>query len=262
MKYLILGAMLVSLQSCSPSPQNIPTIDPVTFVDDSVQITPGSKFMNQLQVVPVGVAPGGERKLRTVGQMAAIANASGELLGKTISWVTLDPALILSLGLNLSDKAPVGFAYGVTSISKNYRDEIHPGEKVEIYRYGLRQNSTVGSVISVKAASNNEDSVIFSINRGEDWYPGTNCQVEFPLVQKQAVALSPLSMLHEGLREFVMKETGPGLYTPEEITVVNETRDQVYAIGNLSPGDRIIESGAILLKPLIHQILERQPHVR
>ena len=66
-------------------------------------------------------------------------------------------------------------------------------------------------------------------------------------------------MLHEGAREYVLKETSPGHYVPVEITVLNETRDQVYALGNLAPDNRVVERGAILLKPVVHQILAAAP---
>ena len=86
--------------------------------------------------------------------------------------------------------------------------------------------------------------------------------MEFPLIHHAAVAISPLSMLHEGLREYVLKEVSPGHSEPVEITVVNETSERVFALGNLVAGERIVERGAILLKPLVHQILSEAGHVQ
>ena len=260
-------ALLLGLSACFSGSRDYSSPTPISVSGNSIQVQPGSKFMEQLRVVSVGNAPGGEHKLRTVGQMIAVANPSGALAGDKISWVTLDSELIRSLGLRLSEGASVGFAYGVTSISSHYRDQIHPGERVDVYRYGLRQDSVIGAVVSVQKSSDSEDaaSIVFSVIRGQNWYPGTNCQIEFPLIHRQAVALSPLSMLHEGLREYVLKEISPGRYEPMEISVVNETSDQVFALGNLVPGDRAVESGAILLKPLVHQILavnKEARHVR
>ena len=249
--------LLLAISGCFGNEQNEFYPNPISISGTSVQISADSKFLEQLQIVALKAAPGGEKKLRTVGQMIAMANASGALTRDETSWVTLDTALIHSLGLFLSSAAPVGLAYGVTSLGDSYHSEVHVGERVEIYRYGLKQNSTQGSVISVKKAEGSLDEylAIFAVSHGRDWYPGTNCQVEFPLIQKTAVALSPLSMLHEGKREYVMKEIAPGRYEPKEITVVNETRDQVFALGDLIPGDKVVERGAILLKPTIHQIL-------
>ena len=258
MRKLVLCLGLLSLSGCTKTASEYSVPDPISFSGGSVQIQAGSKFMEQIKVVPVGSAPGGERKLSAVGQMIALANPSDDLLKEQVSWVLLDPALPHSLGLPLGEKAPVGLSFGVTTLSSAYRNDIHPGERVEIYRYGLKQGSTAGTIVSVRTNKGDvsEVSVIFSILHGQDWYPGTNCEVEFPLVRREAVAFSPLSMLHEGIREFVLKEVGPGRYAPEEITVVNETRDQVYALGNLSPGDRVVERGAILIKPMVHSILK------
>ena len=242
------------------------TQDPVIVSGGQIQVAPSSKFLEQIRVVPVAAAPGVQRKLRTVGQMVAMANSSGDLTRSAASWVTLEPELIKKLGLHLSESGPVGLSYGVTNVHATYVNEIKAGERVDVFRYGLKQNGAAGTVLSIKK---NEDSdevtVIFSIAHGHDWYPGTNCQVEFPLIQRQAVSLSPLSMLHEGVREYILKEIAQGQYQPEEVTVLNETKDHVYAIGELAPGDRIIEQGAILLKPIIHEALEAKreaAHVR
>jgi hypothetical protein len=259
--------LLLFLTGCFGTQQDYSTPDEVSISGKTLQVAANSRFMSEIQVVPLGKAPGGERKLRTVGQMIAVANSSGDLTSSQVSWVTLDPALAHELELPLGKAARIGSAYGVTTVAKSYLGDIHLGERVQIYRYGSKQNSTVGTISSILSSPKNEDSnsITFLISEGQDWYPGTNCQVEFPLIQRQAVALSPLSMLHEGLREFVLKEIAPNRYMPEEITVVNETREEVYALGNLVPGDHIIERGAILLKPIVHQIIKSQSgeiHVR
>lgn len=253
--------VLVLLSSCSKQ-QDYSVASPISVSGNVIQVRSDSKLTEQIHVVAVGVAPGGERKLRMVGQMIAMANSSGELVDKKVSWVMLDPELVHSLGLHLPDTGPVGYAFGATSVGSNYRDQIHAGEKVEVYRYGLRQNSSAGTVVSVRKVNEDEDSILFGISHGQDWYPGTNCEVEFPLIHHAAVAISPLSMLHEGLREYVLKEVSPGHFEPVEITVVNETSERVFALGNLVAGERIVERGAILLKPLVHQILSEAGHVQ
>lgn len=248
------------LPGCNRSSEEYSAADPISVKDGKILVQSSSKFVEQINIVGVSPAPGGEKKLRAVGQMVAMANSSGDLLKEGVSWVLLDADLVRSLGLPLAERAPVGLSFGVTSLPAGYRNEIHPGERVELFRYGLKQGSTTGSIVAIRKSGTEagEDTVIFSVLHGLDWYPGTNCEVEFPLVHRQAVTISPLSMLHEGLRDFVLKETAPGQFRPEEITVVNESKDQVYALGDIRPGDRIVERGAILMKPMVHSILRAE----
>jgi hypothetical protein len=256
MRFLSFAVISILFQACFNSEKTENTVNPIVITGNTVQVQSGSRFLGQLQTVPLASAPGGERRLKTVGQMIAVANASGDLLHEGVSWVSLDPDLNRELGIHLSNRVSIGYAYGVTSITDSYKAEIRVGERVEIYRYGLKQSSTAGSVVSVQKGSlAGEYSVVFSVMHGQDWYPGTNCEVEFPLVSRMAVALSPLSMLHEGVKEYVMKEISPGKFQAKEITVLNETPNQVFALGDLSPGDRVVERGAILLKPTIHEMI-------
>lgn len=245
------------LQNCSGHQDN--TIQaPVHVSENMIHIRPDSKFMEQLHIISLSGSRGEEQKLKTVGQIVAMANLSGNLARNGISWVTLDPAVIRTSGLSLSESARAGISYGITTVNSNYINEIHRGEQVIINRYGVKHNSVTGNVVSIRKTdgSENENCVIFVINHENDLYPGTNCQVEFPLVRRQSVALSPLSMVHEGLNEYVLKEISPGKYKPVKITVVSESTNKIYAIGDLSGHDRVIERGAILLKPVVHQLFE------
>src|SRR5581483_9346604 len=112
--------------ACNNS-RNYSVPDPIKISGASVKVQADSKFMEQIQIASVGRAPGGEHKLRTVGQMIAMANSSGELTKNAASWVTLDQSIVKSLQIHLSEDAAIGSAYGVTTIPSSYRGEIHAG---------------------------------------------------------------------------------------------------------------------------------------
>jgi hypothetical protein len=213
-------------------------------------------------------APAEATALRSVGQMVALANPSGELTHKSLSWVELDPSVSKALGLGLEGlaKATVGEAFGTTIIPSSYIKQIIPGQKLDILRYGLRKNSTRGFVVSIKAAPKEPDSllVVFAIKNGENWYPGTNCEIEFPLVKSKPLKISKSALLHEGLQEYVFKWVTKDKLGIRRVTVVGETESDVFVLdGDLAVGNTIVGEGAILLKPVLHKLLSQKegiPH--
>ena len=227
--------------------------------DGHIVIEQESKFSHRLKLVPVRPAPAEKRNLRTVGQMLALANPSGGLESDQISWVELDPELSRSAGLYLKalKDVAVGYAFGMTLVPLNYEGQIRPSQKVEVARYGLKKTSTHGTVFDVRRTNGEQGQlqVVFELREGQDWYPGTSCEIDFSFIKSRPYQIPPTALLHEGLQEYVIKEMAPGEYAPEEVIVSGETADSVYVLGALSSESRIVGQGAILLKPLLRQAL-------
>lgn len=251
-------ALVLVFSGCEGSQIEHSVPDPFSVQGNQIKIDMNSKFAKHLEITEVQSAPGDAQALRSVGQMIALANRSGELSGSKISWVELDPKLTKNAGIVLNEKAStsIGVAFGVATLPVHYLSQIHEGEQVQISRYGLRKVATTGEIISVKQHSAEAElvQIVFRIKQGQEWYPGTNCEIEFPLVKSHPVRISKNSLLNEGLREFVYKEVSPGQFVAKHVAVVGETANEVYVLGDISSGDRLIGRGAILLKPLAHSL--------
>jgi len=231
------------------------------FKEGVVEIDPNSAFSKRLEVIKTIASPANESTLRSVGQMIALANTPGDFSGLAVAWSELDAELTHSLHLNLADNSlsHVGMAIGVTNVPAEYFKQIKIGQKVEISRYGLKKSDIAGVVISVLAGQSEHDSsrVVFKLDHGQDWYPGTNCEVQFPLLKVNTVQVSTKSVLHEGFNEFIFKQVSENHYRAVPVIILNETPAEVQVVG-LSENEKIISSGAILLKPLLRQFVNEQ----
>ncbi len=225
---------------------------------DQIVVPNNSPFLKHLEVKKTTQTPLGDVVFKTVGQIIALANSSGVLSNSEISWVELDPDLTILIGLHLGAfaKSPLGTAFGVTSVPDEYSKQIRPGQSVEIARYGLKKTEVTAFVVKIEPRKEDHGSsyATFEIRQGQDWYPGTNCEVRFPLLHVQAVGVPTTAILHEGLNEFVLKETSLGHYRLTPVFIVDETPDSAHVMG-LSFGDSIVASGAILLKPELHNFV-------
>lgn len=236
----------------------------ISVAGGRVEVDPQSGFMRRLKIAQASAAPGDAMALRTIGQMLALANPSGALAGSAVSWVELDPALTRQAGLSLgaAGRGTVGIAYGSTWVPLSYAFQMRPGERVEIARYGLRKTSATGTILSIRPAPNLEGrrraQVVFSIQRGQDWYPGTNCEIVFPLRRNVPIEVPATALIHRDLQEYVMKEVAPGAFLPIEVAISGETDRSLYVLGvsaDLKAGDRVVGQGAILLKPTLEAAL-------
>jgi hypothetical protein len=250
------------LSGCHPgffgeAPQTSPPI--LSIEGDRVVVQPESRFMKRLNSITVQSLPGTRFSLQAVGQMLALANPSGALSGPKISWVELDPDISQSVGLNLSSfsGSEIGTAFGAVAVSSEYEGQIALGERVVIARYGLKRSKTSGSVVFAhpsRSGAIDSMDVVFRVADGSEWYPGTNCEITFPLHRSIPVKIPTTALLHEGAREYVLKEVAPAQFSAVNVSITEETPDQAMVLG-LNSGDRIIGVGAILLKPELHFLL-------
>jgi len=167
----------------------------------------------------------------------------------------LDPKLSRSVGMDFEGSAPktVGVAYGLTVLPLEYASRLHAGQPVEILRYGLRSSGASGEIANVIVHSDNAD-ILFRFYGAQDWFPGTNCEVVFPILRGHPVRIPTTAPVHEGSQEYVWKEVGPNQFEADGISIVDSTPDSVSVLG-VHPGDKIVARGAILLKPLLHSLI-------
>lgn len=242
------------LRAPAPPPEPPP---PYSLADGRVRFAAGSKLLGRLEVVAVGRAAQQSAEFRAVGQVIALSNASGNLTGDRVGWVELDPRLSAALGLSLADGGSErpGVAYGLTTLSDEFAGRVGLGQPVEVRRYGLRKAGVMGTVAKVvdRGEPGSRD-IVFRFGQAQDWFPGTNCEVVFPVLRGRPVSIPTTAPVHEGSREFVWKQTGPGEFAPEHVSLVEATPDDASVLG-LEPGDHVVARGAILLKPLLKPLL-------
>ena len=85
-----------------------------------------------------------------------------------------------------------------------------------------------------------------------------NCVVTFQNLQNSIVKVATTALLHEGVYEYVLKEIGPYQFIPQVITIGEGTPDEVDVIQGLAPDDKVAMRGAILLKPVLHELLQKE----
>ena len=257
MQLRVLAVWFIMLLAGCKNAVQVPTSQ-YKIENDQIIVAEGSAFLKHLEIMKVTPTPNGEIVFKTVGQIIALANPSGFLARNEVSWVELDSDLTRLAGVQLSSfkKSSIGTAIGVTSVPKEYLGQIHSGELLEISRYGLKKSEVQASVIKTEAQKKEGGVfyVTFEIRKGQDWYPGTNCEVKFPLLHVQSFEVPTTSILHEGIHEFVMKEITPRHYVAVPVFIVSETPTLAQVIGP-KRNDSIVASGAILLKPELHQLL-------
>lgn len=212
-------------------------------------------MLERLEVVPVGAAGGESAAYRGVGQIIALSNASGSLTGERVGWVELDPKVTAAAGLRLdASGAEGGTAYGLTSLGAEYGSRVEPGQAISISRYGLRKAGVTAVIVKILRLPGDGADVVFRFTKAQEWFPGTNCEVSFPMLRGRPVRIPTTAPVHEGADEYVWKEEAPGRFSAQAVSIVDATPSEVSVLG-LSPGDRIVARGAILLKPLLKRLL-------
>jgi hypothetical protein len=232
---------------------------PYSFSNGRLIVAAGSKMLSHLEIVPVGQAAEESLEFRSVGQIIALSNISGNLTGNRLNWVELDPQLSASAGLGLGSGDPPGTAYGLTRLASEYSTRIKIGQGVEIVRYGLQKPeipAVITKIIPQPEAAGVID-VVFRFTHAEQWFPGTNCSVAFPVLRGRPVVVPMTAPVHEGILEYVWKEEVPGQFTAHNVSVVDATPENASVMG-LQAGDRIVARGAIMLKPLLKAMLMHQ----
>lgn len=238
-----------------------------TVKNGVIGIDTTSPMMKYLETAPVEKSKTGVQDLRVVGQIFALANYSDQLVGTKVSWVELDPELSHSLGFYFGDrtKAVVGEAFGFVTLPNEYMNQLKPYETVSISRYGLLASRTMAQVISILPTkihgvevAGGSLQVVFKIVNGQDWYPGANCVVSFPMLGAKPLLLPSTALMHEGRQEYMLQVIGKGFYLPKPVYVLDTLGDSVLVIGKLKPGDTIVSRGSILLKPILHRLLRTQ----
>jgi membrane fusion protein, heavy metal efflux system len=93
----------------------------------------------------------------------------------------------------------------------------------------------------------------------EQLRPGMFADVFLGTESRPALLISTDALIHIGRSDYVLRQTGEGRYALVKVDVAEPEGDVAEVIHGLSAGDRVVTGGAVLLKPLAVQALNRHP---
>jgi len=258
-KEICFSVFTVSL--CLVSDQAFPEtkdeFNPVTIQGNRITIDSKSPFTSHLSVITASES-NVDAKLRSVGQIIALSDASGNPDQKGTSWIELEDSLTKAMKLNLPKAAKTGVAFGAVRIPILYDGKLKVGSPLTVRRYGLTKKGTSARVYRIQESFTDKETVdvIFEMTDALDWAPGTACQIEFPGLAAQAVRIPSEALIHEGSEEYVLAEVAPWQFAVRAVAVGEENAKEVTLLSGLKKGEKIIGHGAILLSPYLRQWLK------
>ena len=252
LRFFTISLMVLICACTPPKPESRVQMQIKT---NSVVIDPQSYFAKHLEVLSLGTYESRQVQFQSVGKMIAVSNASHDLRGARTIWAELDPSVTRAAQLKLSPENE-GVAYGVTSVSAELIKQISLGQGLFLKHYHVVEAGWKASIYKlIPTQDSSTVDIVFRVPDGRDLYPGTNCEVMFPLLHAQAIRVPATSLVHQGIDEFVWQEIAANEYRPQRVTPVEGSPDEVILSSGISEKSRIVGRGAILLKPLIKSIL-------
>ena len=98
--------------------------------------------------------------------------------------------------------------------------------------------------------------VLFDLSDPEELLiPGMFAEVELGTDERDALVIPAQSIIHVGQADYVLVSVDPGAWLPREVRVGEFRRGSYEILRGLEPGETIISSGAILLKPKVMESL-------
>jgi multidrug efflux pump subunit AcrA (membrane-fusion protein) len=163
----------------------------------------------------------------------------------------VDPALL--------QQVPVGASLVMADVPEVRIGLVATGQACEARFYGLSNQLFKGVVRSLSPALSAERRtlrVFFELNDQEGKLkPGMYAEIGLGTDPREAVLAPADGILHIANADYVLTEAKPGVWKVTEIQVGERAGDRVEILDGLQGGERIIGSGAILLKPLVVQSL-------
>ncbi|TPQ27528.1 efflux RND transporter periplasmic adaptor subunit [Methylomonas koyamae] len=163
----------------------------------------------------------------------------------------VDPALL--------QQVPAGASLVMADVPEVRIGLVATGQACEARFYGLSNQLFKGVVRSLSPALSPERRtlrVFFELNDQEGKLkPGMYAEIGLGTDPREAVLAPADGILHIANADYVLTEAKPGVWKVTEIQVGERAGDRVEILDGLQGGERIIGSGAILLKPLVVQSL-------
>jgi cobalt-zinc-cadmium efflux system membrane fusion protein len=156
---------------------------------------------------------------------------------------------------HLLERAPEGATIVMADIPEAKVGLVAAGQACEARFYGFPDTAFPGKVSSLAPTLSGERRtlrVFFELNDQQGRLkPGMYAEIGLGTDPRQTVLLPPDSVLHIGRADYVLVETGSGVWQVTEVKVGEQDGTRVEILDGLQGGERVIGSGAILLKPVV-----------
>jgi len=163
----------------------------------------------------------------------------------------IDPALL--------ERAPSGAALVMADVPEVRLSAVAVGQGCEARFYGLPNLVFRGIVRSLAPALSPERRtlrVFFELNDAEARLkPGMYAEIGLGTDPRYAIVAPADGVMHIGESDYVLTAAGTGRWRVTEVRVGERAGEQIEILGGVRAGEKMIGSGAILLKPLVVQAL-------
>lgn len=190
----------------------------------------------------------------TALRLAARAEAA---LARQLEQAGLDPELLRTATTELD--------VVVADVPEAMVSRVRLGQRCEARFLGLGERGFSGTVRAISPVLSKERRslrVLFSIDDPDDRLrPGMFAEIGLGTDSREALLAPLAAVVHVGRADYVLVQARAGAWRVAEVQVgerVIRGREQVEVLSGLRAGDRILGQGAILLKPIIVEALQRQ----
>lgn len=166
----------------------------------------------------------------------------------------VDPALL--------QQATVGASLVMADVPEVRIGLVAVGQACEAHFYGLSNRPFKGTIRSLSPALSQERRtlrVFFELNDQDNLLkPGMYAEIGLGTDPREAILVATDAILHIANADYVLTQVQSGTWKVTEVQVGEREGEKVEILQGLEGGERIIGSGAILLKPLVVKALLAQ----
>ncbi|MGN6107188.1 MAG: efflux RND transporter periplasmic adaptor subunit [Kofleriaceae bacterium] len=154
-----------------------------------------------------------------------------------------------------------GSALLVAEVPEARIERVAEGQQVTARFYGLSGAPRAGKIDRLAPTVTADQRILRALivlddPRGE-LRPGMFAEVGRGAEPRDAVVAPLDGVLHIGRADYLLAERGAGRWQVVEVALGDALDDHVEVLRGLAPGDRVIGTGAILLKPFVVEALAR-----
>lgn len=214
----------------------------------SIGIKSDSPFLKHLSAV----------KIKTASASSLLKEKSSVVGVKEVSawkFLTDDISILLDPVLKRTDKAKENVILRAR-LSRELAESLKNNDKVYLATDNFSEAELVATIIHVEKFKNSDLADIYIASYSKDSIDLLDFYwVDFKYKSLQTFLVPIKSVLYISNEEYVLKRISPNEYVPKHISIASHSSDGVIVFGGLQGSDEVLSEGAILLKPMVEQLV-------